>query len=320
MRADDRRRRQLHAREPSVGDFVQLMKPRVMSLVVFTALDGPGRGAGLAASRSGRRSRILCIARRRRRVGRAQHVVRRRHRRADGAHGGASDPARARDRATTRLPSASSCRSCSVHDCSALLVNWVAGGLLALDHRLLRRHLHDVAQAADAAEHRHRRRRRRLPAGDRLGRGRRARCRIESLAPVPHHLPVDAAALLGAVALLAAGDYAARRRADAAGGRRAATRRAGRSCSTRCCCVPVAVAPVFIGLGGMIYAVVSIGRRARLPVPGGHGLARAAKAAKAEPCGARPLVRVLRSSTCSCLFAVSILLGEHRSRPCWSRA
>ena len=32
--------------EPSVGDFFQLMKPRVMSLVVFTALDRHGRGPG----------------------------------------------------------------------------------------------------------------------------------------------------------------------------------------------------------------------------------------------------------------------------------
>ena len=42
-----------------------------------------------------------------------------------------------------------------------------------LHHLLLRRHLHDVAQALDAAEHRDRRRRRRLPADDRLGGGDR---------------------------------------------------------------------------------------------------------------------------------------------------
>ena len=56
-----------------------------------------------------------------------------------------------------------------------LLVNWLAGGAARLHHLLLRRRLHDVAEALDAAEHRHRRRRRRLPADDRLGRGDRRR-------------------------------------------------------------------------------------------------------------------------------------------------
>ena len=46
-----------------------------------------------------------------------------------------------------------------------------------LHHLLLRRRLHDVAEALDAAEHRHRRRRRRLAAGDRLGGGHRRRRR-----------------------------------------------------------------------------------------------------------------------------------------------
>ena len=35
----------------SVGDYVALMKPRVMSLVVFTALVGPGGRAGSACIR-----------------------------------------------------------------------------------------------------------------------------------------------------------------------------------------------------------------------------------------------------------------------------
>ena len=48
--------------------------------------------------------------------------------------------------------------------------------------RLLRLRLHDVAEAAHAAEHRDRRRRRRVPAGDRLGGGdRRRRARLRSL-------------------------------------------------------------------------------------------------------------------------------------------
>ena len=51
-----------------------------------------------------------------------------------------------------------------------------AGGRAArLHHLLLRRGLHDVAQALDAAEHRDRRRGRRVPADDRLGGGDRRR-------------------------------------------------------------------------------------------------------------------------------------------------
>ena len=75
--------------------------------------------------------------------------------------------------------------------------------------------LHRVAEARDLAEHRDRRRGRRGAAGAGLGRGDRQR-RPERAAAVPHHLRVDAAALLGA------GDRAprrvrARRHPDAAG-------------------------------------------------------------------------------------------------------
>ncbi len=63
--------------------------------------------------------------------------------------------------------------------------------------RVLRRDLHDAAQAPHAAEHRHRRRRRIDSAAGRLGCGdahdRRSRARL-----VRDHLPVDAAAFLGA--------------------------------------------------------------------------------------------------------------------------
>ena len=54
-----------------------------------------------------------------------------------------------------------------------LALNWLAAALLALDHRLLRLRLHDVAEAADAAEHRHRRRRRGSAADGGVGRGDR---------------------------------------------------------------------------------------------------------------------------------------------------
>ena len=74
--------------EPSiagVGDYIALMKPRVMSLVVFTAF------VGLAIAPDHVHP-VIAIDRahlhrgRRRRGGRAQHVVRRRHRRAHDAH------------------------------------------------------------------------------------------------------------------------------------------------------------------------------------------------------------------------------------------
>ena len=68
------------------------------------------------------------------------------------------------------------------------------------DLRRLRGHLHRGAEAADAAEHRDRRRLGRDAAGARLGRDPR-RGRPRGADPVPDHLPVDAAALLGAGAL-----------------------------------------------------------------------------------------------------------------------
>jgi hypothetical protein len=56
-----------------------------------------------------------------------------------------------------------------------LAVNWFAGRIPRLHDLLLRRHLHDVAEALDAAEHRYRRRRRCLSSDDRLGIGNRGR-------------------------------------------------------------------------------------------------------------------------------------------------
>ena len=75
----------------SVGDYFALLKPRVMSLVVFTAL------VGLAVA-PGHMHPVIGVHRaalhrhRRRRLRRAQHVVRRRYRRHDDAHRAPSDP------------------------------------------------------------------------------------------------------------------------------------------------------------------------------------------------------------------------------------
>ena len=84
--------------EPSMagaGDYLALLKPRVMSLVVFTALAGLVRRAGPSASGAGVVRAGLHRGRRRRRRC-AEHVVRRRHRRADDAHRGAPGAVRPR--------------------------------------------------------------------------------------------------------------------------------------------------------------------------------------------------------------------------------
>ena len=65
----------------------------------------------------------------------------------------------------------------------AWFVNLRRGVPDAARDRLLRRRLHDAAQADDAAEHRHRRRGRRAAAGDRLG-GRHRRRRAPAADPV----------------------------------------------------------------------------------------------------------------------------------------
>ena len=158
--------------EASVGDYVALMKPRVMSLVVFTALVGlmvaPGHlhpVLGFAA--------LLCIA-----IG-------------AGAAGALNmwfdaDVDAVMSRTASRpIPAG------RVLPQEALGFRNDAGGRLGrraragrqlarrrpprLHHLLLRRDLHGLAQALDAAEHRHRRRRRGVPADDRVGGGDRQR-------------------------------------------------------------------------------------------------------------------------------------------------
>ena len=96
----------------------------------------------------------------------------------------------------------------------ALTVNLLSA--VARDGRpaRLRLRLHDVAEAADAAEHRHRRRRRRGAAAGRLGRGDR-RAHARRALPVRDRVPLDAAPLLGALAA-DQGRLRPHRRADAA--------------------------------------------------------------------------------------------------------
>ena len=88
------------------------------------------------------------------------------------------------------------------------------GGARARRLLLLRLRLHALAQAQHAAEHRDRRRGRRVSAARRLGRGDGPRRSARDLS-LPHHLLLDAAALLGARAAQAEG-LRPRRRADGA--------------------------------------------------------------------------------------------------------
>ncbi len=115
------------------------------------------------------------------------------------------------------------------------------GGARARRQPLLRPRLHRLAQAVDAAEHRHRRRGRSCPATRRLG-GGHGLARAAGARPLPHRLPLDAAALLGARAahqarLRGGGDShaarRARRRRDGEADRPLLGRRSWRSPSSR---------------------------------------------------------------------------------------
>ena len=153
---------------------------------------------GARPSRPSRQPRRPSMRQRgRRRRGRPQYVVRRRYRRRhvprrDAAH--SARPHIATRGSCIRPHARSGFRSydelCSQRCC---------GGIARLHDFLLRRRLHDMAQAPNLSEHRHWRRCRRLSSGDRLGCDDRRR-RDRAAHPVPHHLPLDAASLLGAVA------------------------------------------------------------------------------------------------------------------------
>ena len=128
VRRPERRRHRPRISEAEVGDYLALLKPRVMSLVIFTALVGMADGAGHVHPVIGVAS-LLCHRRRRRRLRRAQHVVRRRHRRADVAH---ARSARSRGphhagRGARLRPDAVVFSVMTL----GLVANWLAGALLA---------------------------------------------------------------------------------------------------------------------------------------------------------------------------------------------
>ena len=153
----------------------------------------------------------------------------------------------------------------------------LAAGAARLHDLLLRRRLHDVAEALDAAEHRHRRPRRRAAAGDRLGR-EDGRARARSAAAGRDHLHVDAAALLGARRCSRRSDYAAARVPMLPVTHGAKTTRR-HIFAYSLLLAPLGFAPVLTGLGGPIYAAVAAARRRVLPLP---RLARAASRARAR--------------------------------------
>src|SRR5438552_9816401 len=111
-----------------------------------------------------------------------------------------------------------------------------------------------MAEAIYATEHRHRRCCRCAPAGDRLGSGNR-RDRARAARPVPHCLPVDAAAFLGALAQ-SGRRIRPRGRPHAAG-------RCWKSATTRQILIysllllPVSVLPWALGFAGTIYGAVA---------------------------------------------------------------
>jgi hypothetical protein len=181
----------------TAGDYVQLLKPRIMMLVVFTAVAGLVAATGVTGQTMNpimAAIAVLAVA-----LG-------------SGAAGAInmwydSDIDLVMTRTSTRpIPSGAVPREEAIamgmimSGVSVLLMwlasNWLAAGLLAFLHLLLRRHLYDVAEALDAAEHRDRWRGGCFPAGDRLGRGdgQYAAGRVD---PVRHHLLLDAAAFLG---------------------------------------------------------------------------------------------------------------------------
>ena len=237
----------------TVGDYVALMKPRVMSLVVFTALVGlvvaPGTIHPVLAFTA-----LLCIA-----VGAGAAGALNMWYDADidavmTRTAGRPIPRR-RIAPGEALGFGITLAGFSVV-VLGLMVSWLAAALLAFTIFFYVVVYTMWLKRLDAAEHRDRRRRRRAPAGDRLGGGDRQRFG-RAAAAVPDRVPVDAAAFLGAVAHPRR-RLCARRRADAAGGGGRCRRRGGRFSSIRSLLVPVGAAPWLFGYAGLAYGATAL--------------------------------------------------------------
>ena len=213
----------------SVPGYVALTKPRIIELLLVTTVpdDVPGRGRrAVAVAGRGHPGRRHAGRGQRQR---AQLLPRPRHRPGDAPHRAAAAGHRA-GRARARRWSSASCSASSSVAWLAVTTGWLRRRARRRRDRVLRRRLHDGAQAAHPAEHRLGRRCRLHAGADRLG-GR------DRLAGLGAGRAVRGRLLLDAAALLAAGDALPRRlrrgrRADAAGGRRRRRGGAGRSSPT----------------------------------------------------------------------------------------
>ncbi len=169
------------------------MKPRVMSLVIFTALVGMIAAPGSIHPVIGAIA-LLCIA-----IGAGASGALNMWYDADIDARMARTAARPIPRGRVTAQEAlvfGSVLSFFAVATLGVLVNWTAGALLGLHDRLLHFRLHHVVEAPDTAKHCHWRRRRCLPADGRLGR-RDRRCQRRKRSALSHHLLLDAAALLG---------------------------------------------------------------------------------------------------------------------------
>ena len=201
--------------EAEVADYIALLKPRVMSLVIFTAMVGlliaPVHVHPVLAFTS-----ILCIA-----VGAGASGALNMWYESDIDAKMSRTVNRPIPRGRVTRPEAAGVR----HDAGVLLGDDARHPRqlgrrrpAGLHHLLLRRDLHHRAEALDRAEHRDRRRRRRAAAGGGVGGGDRLAVG-RAAAVVPDHLLLDPAAFLGAGAVPQR-RLCARRRPDAAGRRR----------------------------------------------------------------------------------------------------
>ena len=220
------------ARVRSLADYVELTKPKVQSLLLFTTVTTM-LVAGHAVDRADPRHvpGRLPVGRRRRRgqplVTTATSTPRMARTANRPVPSGRVSPARRAVASASRWP-----RSRCVE--LSLLVNPLAAALSLQRLPGLRVRLHGLAEAPHAAEHRHRRRRRR--GARRSSAGPRSPARLDGTAlyPLRHRLLLDAAALLGAVAA-DEGRVRARSACRCCPSSAARTRRGARSCSTRSC-------------------------------------------------------------------------------------
>ena len=255
------------SRAATVGDFFALLKPRVMSLVIFTGLAGivvaPGTISPITAFTA-----LLCIA-----VGAG----------ASGALNMAydSDIDGLMSRTATRpIPMGMIARGDALGfgwtlrvgsvTLMGLFVNFLAAGAARVHDPLLCRRLHALAEAPHDAEHRHRRSCRRVAAGDRLG-GGDGQSFARAAGARAHHVPLDAAAFLGARALSLRRLCARWRAHDAGGEGQGVDAPADSALCARavpgrdCCRARSALAgPLYLGGRVDLRRLVRLGRRSRL--------------------------------------------------------